>query len=190
MDKKGIIYIRDNELCKLKNVYKLGITSSYKNRDDSYITYEHERGSFIFVVEIPLDKLSLIDKLLKNYLSQYNSYIGGGTEYYDRSIIHRVPNYLSSIKLDYKILSKEEIDFLERCERLRSLPNRERLKSIFNNLNVNNILQRLRQSKIIIDQPIIQIEPNQHQKDILHILYRIFIYVFINDLIKSISAIG
>jgi len=178
MDKKGIIYIRDNELCKLKNVYKLGITSSYKNRDDSYITYEHERGSFIFVVEIPLDKLSLIDKLLKNYLSQYNSYIGGGTEYYYRSIIHIIPRYLSSLKLDYKILSKEEIDFLERCERLRSLPNRERLKSIFNNLNVINILQRLRQNKIAIDQksneaidqPIIQIEPNQHQKDILHII--------------------
>jgi len=27
---KGYIYVRDNELCQLKNIYKLGITGSLK----------------------------------------------------------------------------------------------------------------------------------------------------------------
>ena len=88
----GFVYIRDNELCKLKNIYKLGIASFAKNRDDSYITYEHKRGEFICIIEIPLDKLKLIDKMLKNYFTQYNDYIDGGTEYYKTCIIYYLYN--------------------------------------------------------------------------------------------------
>jgi len=65
---KGLIYIRDNELCRFKNIIKLGITSSIKNRNDSYLTYEHEWGEFILVIEVELDKLKMVDNYMKVYL--------------------------------------------------------------------------------------------------------------------------
>jgi len=93
----GFVYIRDNELCVLKNIYKLGIASFAKNRDDSYITYEHKRGEFIFILEIPLDKMKIIDKLLKNYFKPYNNYLGGGTEYYNRDILNLIEPYFQKL---------------------------------------------------------------------------------------------
>ena len=113
---KGTIYIRDNELCKFKNIYKLGIASFAKNRDDAYTTYEHQRGEFIFIVEIPLNIMRLVDKHLKTYLKPYNNYIlFGGTEYYNRCIIDLIIPALDEYKktcyeqFEYKILTKEEI---------------------------------------------------------------------------------
>lgn len=44
---KGYIYIRTNEWCELKKLYKVGITKSIKDRNNSYITGEIIRGRFI-----------------------------------------------------------------------------------------------------------------------------------------------
>jgi hypothetical protein len=44
---KGYIYIRTNEWCELKEVYKIGITTSIKDRNNSYITGEIIRGNFL-----------------------------------------------------------------------------------------------------------------------------------------------
>ena len=65
MDKsKGNIYLRDNSWYKRENVIKMGIDSFVKDRNNTYITGEVERGEYICVIEIPLDKMKFIDKSL------------------------------------------------------------------------------------------------------------------------------
>ena len=48
---KGYLYIRTNEWCDLKEVYKVGITKSIKDRNNTYITGEIIKGNFIKIFE-------------------------------------------------------------------------------------------------------------------------------------------
>lgn len=186
---KGLIYIRDNELCRLKNIIKLGITSSLKNRNDSYITYEHEYGEFILVIEIDLDKMKTIDKYLKSYFKNFNNYKGMGTEYYDREIISLVEPYLQLMNINYKKLSEYEISFMERKEKLKSKKN-YKIKTIFDNLNSREFINKLKTNNIKQKNKIINIEykePNYQQQIILN---DIDIFYKINDIGKLIWACG
>ena len=65
---KGTIYLRDNAWYKMENVIKMGIATFAKDRSNTYITGEIERGEYICVYEIPLDKMRQLDNYLKNYL--------------------------------------------------------------------------------------------------------------------------
>ena len=82
---KGTIYLRDNAWYKMENVIKMGIASFAKDRSSTYITSEVERGEYIYVIEIPLDKMKILDKCLKSFFRSYNIYKGGGTEFYTNS---------------------------------------------------------------------------------------------------------
>jgi hypothetical protein len=63
---KGYIYIRTNEWCELKEVYKIGITTSIKDRNNSYITGEIIRGNFLKIFELNVNnnQLKYIDTAL------------------------------------------------------------------------------------------------------------------------------
>ena len=63
----GYIYIRDNTWYKRENVLKIGISASTKDRNSTYITSEVESGEYIMVIEIPLCKMKILDKVFKNY---------------------------------------------------------------------------------------------------------------------------
>jgi predicted helicase len=193
---KGLIYVRDNELCRLKNIYKQGITSSGKNRDDTYTTYEHARGTFILVIEIPLDKMKKIDKMLKNYLHQYNYYIDSGTEYYDRCIIDLIEPYLQKLNIEYKVLTQEERNSMDRCDRIRNIPNVDKVKYIFNQLNINNIIQKMKDKKRKNNEVLLQSEnnsvyiepkPNKHQQNILEMIKE---YYYLYNIGKIVWACG
>ena len=163
---KGYIYIRDNELCQLKNIYKLGKTSNIKNRNDTYITSEHKRGNFIYVVEIPYNKMDFLEKILQNYFHEYNNYIDGGKEYFNREIIDLIEPFLKKINIEYKILTKEEIELFDRYQRLK------------NNKLINNFINKYKNKKI---------EPNEHQKEVL---LKIEDYYLNNNIGKLIWACG
>ena len=120
-ESKGTIYLRDNAWYKMENVIKLGISSFAKDRSNTYITSEVVRGEYISVIEIPLDKMKLLDKYLKSYFKLYNIYKGGGTEFYNRCIIDLIEPYLKKINIEYKVLTKEEILLMNRCERFRNI---------------------------------------------------------------------
>lgn len=182
----GTIYIRDNELCKHKNVYKLGIASFGKNRDDSYVTYEHKRGEMVRVFTIPLLKMKIIDNCMKHYFQEFRNYQGGGTEYYDRCIIDMIEPYLQKLNIEYKVLTKKEINTMERCNRLNNLPNIHNLKNTFNNLNVQNIIQKYKNKnkKINVGS---NISPNAQQLYVLNIIEDFYKS---NDIGKIIWACG
>jgi len=193
---KGLIYIRDNELCRFKNIIKLGITSSIKNRNDSYLTYEHEWGEFILVIEVELDKLKMVDNYMKVYFKKYNNYKGYGTEYYDRDIIQLVEPYLRAMNIEYKVLSDNEINFMERKLRFNVIKtkNKKKYKNIINKINVCEFIEKLKENKIkrnkVQDNEIIVVEyrePNYQQQNILD---NIDNFYQTNDIGKLIWACG
>jgi len=142
---KGYIYLRNNELCILKKILKLGKTKNIKNRGDSYTTYEHEIGFFVLVIEIELNKIDLIEKMLKNYFQYLNNYKGHGLEYFDISIIDEIEFYFKKLNIEYKVLTKEEINLINRSKRI--------IKNNFKKILKNSLINKLK--------------PLDHQKNIL-----------------------
>ena len=181
---KGTIYLRDNAWYKMENVIKMGIASFAKDRSNTYITGEVERGEYVCVIEIPLDKMKIIDKCLKHYFKSYHIYKGGGTEFYNRRIIDLIEPYLKKINIFYKVLTKEEINLMNRCERLRNIPNVDNVKKAFNQLKIKNIIHnyKIKRSKKnsistsdnIVNDLLYVIEPSNHQQYILEIIEGFF----------------
>lgn len=175
---KGFIYFRDNAWYRIENVIKMGITEFTKDRSNTYITGEVERGEYLCVIEIPLDKMRFIDKCLKNYFKSYNIYKGGGTEFYNRCIVDLIEPYLTKINIEYKILTKEEINFMNRCERIRDMPNVDKLKKIFNQIKIKNIIQKYKDKRCkkgttknnSVNELLCMIEPKAHQQYILEMI--------------------
>jgi predicted helicase len=185
---KGTIYLRDNEWFRLKNLIKMGIASYAKDRNSTYITSEPQAGEYIYVIEIPLDSMKILDKYLKSYLKPYNIYNKpGGTEFYNRSIIELIEPYLENLNIEYKVLTKEEIILMNRCERIRNIPNVDKVKNIFNQLNLQYIIQQYKNKRINKENIINIIEPKEHQKYILEIIEEFFI---LNDIGKIVWACG
>jgi hypothetical protein len=131
---KGFIYLRDNNWWQKENVIKMGITTFAKDRNNTYITSEIERGEYICLIEISLDKMKILDKVLKTYFKVYNIYKGGGTEFYDRCIIDLLVPYLNDTNITFKVLTKDEMNSMNRCERIRNLPNIEIVKKLLNTI--------------------------------------------------------
>ena len=102
---KSYIYIRTNEWCELKQVYKVGITKSIKDRNNTYITGEINRGYFIKIFELELDnnKLKFIDNLIKLKFKKLNVYIDAGTEFYNKTIIDKIDDFLIKNNISFKI---------------------------------------------------------------------------------------
>lgn len=189
---KGTIYLRDNAWYKMENVIKMGIATFAKDRSNTYITGEVERGEYICVIEITLDKMKFIDKCLNHYFKSFHIYKGGGTEFYDRCIIDLIEPYFKNINIPYKILTKEEINRMNRCERLRTIPNIDKLKIIINQLNIQNIIQKLKDKNKkdnsntkIIDSLLYQ--PNRQQQTVLEMIKGFY---SLNDIGKLIWACG
>ena len=159
-DRKGTIYLRDNNWYRSENVIKLGISEYAKDRSSSYITGEVVRGEYISVIEIPFDKMSKLDKDLKSYFQSYHINRGGGTEFYNRRIIDQIEKYIKKLNIEYRVLTKEEILLMNRCE--RNIPSYDIYKKI-------------------------QIIPNEHQQSILNLIEGFFKQ---NDIGKIIWACG
>jgi superfamily II DNA or RNA helicase len=178
---KGFIYLRDNAWYKMENVIKMGISSFAKDRSNTYITGEVERGEYICVIEIPLNKMKFIDKCLKHYFKSFHIYKGGGTEFYNRCIIDLIEPYFKNINIPYKILTKEEINLINRCEKVKSIPNIDKVKKALNQLKIKNIIQNYKRKKNSIsannnigNELSYLIKPNNHQQYVLESIENFF----------------
>jgi superfamily II DNA or RNA helicase len=134
------IYIRDNEWYSKLDIYKVGITTSIKDRNSSYITTEFIKGSFIKIIElinINNIKLKIIDKYLKNHFKYLHKYFNGGTEFYDRTIINKIEHVLNSININYRIINDNELKYINRHN--NAISNYKKLFNlIINNTNDTN----------------------------------------------------
>ncbi len=157
----GYIYLRDNLWFQHENVIKLGVSKNIINRGSGYITGEVIRGKYILVIEIPLEFQHDIDLKMKDYFDPYHVNKGGGTEFYQREIIHLVVDFIQHVNIQYKVLSENEIDLLE-----RSCENYSRIKS-GKHLSVNIIIDKLKQLKEVK-------KPFPHQQLILDKIYDLY----------------
>ena len=139
MTDKGYIYIRDNELYKEDNIYKVGITTSIKDRSNTYITGELYRGFYVKIYEFNINqqKLNIIDRLFKTEFKYLNIYYDGGTEFYDRCIINLIEAFFIKYKFDFITTTEDELkrkiyniynNFLKLSNKLLNNENKEVLR--------------------------------------------------------------
>lgn len=127
-ENNAYIYIRDHQYYQLDNIYKVGITTSIKDRDNTYITGEYRRGYFVKIYELNINREELIniDNSLKKKFKYLNNYNNGGTEFYDRKIINLIENFLlNEVKINFTI---KTIDELKRINRTNDINNRNEIK--------------------------------------------------------------
>uniref|UniRef100_A0A6C0CDT4 Helicase ATP-binding domain-containing protein n=1 Tax=viral metagenome TaxID=1070528 RepID=A0A6C0CDT4_9ZZZZ len=118
------IYIRDNEWYKQHNVYKIGITTSIKDRNSTYITGEIIRGEFIKIYELSdrnEEQLKIIDKLFKKKFLPLNKYHNGGTEFYDRILIDQIEIFLENLKIKYDIIDEKKLKRINKDKNIKDL---------------------------------------------------------------------
>jgi superfamily II DNA or RNA helicase len=136
--KNGYIYIRNHPSYDEDDVCKLGKTNNIPERDTQYATGEIKRGNFEMVIEMPKEVIGIVEKLLQKYFNSLGFHIqyDGGTEFYKRTIIRLIVTYLEKTNIQFKVLSKQEIEDLVRCNRIRKIQNNEKLKMLIQNLRI------------------------------------------------------
>lgn len=145
-EKSSYLYFRTHP--SYNDCYKFGSTINIPERDSYYITGELIRGQFIKVIQINNesfnDECSIvkIEKIIQRYFKKYHRYNNGGTEFYNKVMINEIDEYLKKTNLNYKILSKDEIEklFLEyrRNNLIKKLKQNILIKKFLNNIKKNN----------------------------------------------------
>jgi superfamily II DNA or RNA helicase len=133
----GYIYLRYHESYEKNNARKLGKTINIPDRDSHYATGEIKRGHFEYVFEVPLKKMTIIEKLLQSEFSHYNIKHDAGQEFYNKKIMDLIEPYLQKLGVIYRKLEKDEISKLIRIQRI---------KNIFKKINVRNLINFLKQN--------------------------------------------
>ena len=113
---KSYIYIRDNIWYNSENIFKVGITTSIKDRSNTYITGELYKGFYVKIYELDVNpqKLKLIDNLFKKDFKHLNIYFDGGTEFYDRCIINHIETFFINNNLDFISKTENELKRINR----------------------------------------------------------------------------
>lgn len=136
---KGYIYIRNHPSYDFYNACKMGKASNIPERDNQYATGEIKRGYFEPVFEVPFEHMGNIETLLKNIFQEWNVKYDAGTEFYNKNIISLIEPNLVSIGIEFRRLSKEEINNLIRTHRIRN-----NLKKI----NIHSFIQLLKRENV------------------------------------------
>jgi superfamily II DNA or RNA helicase len=115
----GYIYIRCHPSYDALNVCKLGKTNNIPDRDALYATCEPIRGHFVSVFQIKHAQMNIVERLLQHAFKKYHYYNGGGVEFYNKKIIHKIEHYLTQFEIPYVKLTPEQVHALTRTQRIR-----------------------------------------------------------------------
>lgn len=117
----GYIYIRSHPAYDAHYACKMGKTESIPERDAQYATGEIERGKFKPVFEVPIKQMGMIENLLKSKFSHLNVKFNAGTEFFNKKIITLIEPYLCKVGIQFRRLSEQEIEKMNRKYRIRKL---------------------------------------------------------------------
>jgi superfamily II DNA or RNA helicase len=117
---RGYIYVRNHQSYDIDNACKMGKAMNIPERDTQYATGEIRRGYFEVIFEIPFGKVGIVERLLQYEFRELNVKYDAGTEFYKKTIITLIEPYLISVDIKYKKLTKQEINDLVRCNRVRN----------------------------------------------------------------------
>jgi superfamily II DNA or RNA helicase len=135
----GYIYIRNHISYDTYNACKMGKAINIPERDSVYATGEIERGYFEDVYEIPIKKMDIVERLLQYEYHSLNIKYNGGTEFYNKNIIELIEPYLINLGIEYKRLTKQEMNDLVR---------HNRVKDTMKKINIKNLIHFLKSGKI------------------------------------------
>jgi len=126
----GYIYVRNHPSYDVDDACKMGKANNIPERDTQYATGEIKRGYFEEVFEVPIEKMGIVERLLQNEFRELNIKYDAGTEFYNKKIITLIEPYLITIGIKYKKLSKQEINDLVRCNRVRKTIKKINIQSL------------------------------------------------------------
>ena len=134
----GYLYVRNHPSYGEYNAVKLGKTDNIPERDAVYTTGEIVRGNFELVIQMSRDIVGKLEKMLHNYFRCSGLHIqhSGGTEFYKRDILQHIIPFLEKTNIDFKAISKQEIDDLTRCTRIRKAIIKEKYKMLIQSLSL------------------------------------------------------
>jgi len=121
MTQVGYIYIRSHPAYDAHDACKMGKTENIPERDAQYATGEIERGKFEPVFEVPIKQMGMVENLLKSKFSHLNVKLDAGTEFFNKKIITLIEPYLSKVGIQFRRLSEQEIEKMNRKYRIRKL---------------------------------------------------------------------
>ena len=133
----GYIYIRNHPSYDVDDVCKMGKANNIPERDTQYATGEIKRGYFEEVFEVCIEKIRIVERLLQNEFRELNVKYDAGTEFYNKKIITLIEPYLITLGIKYKKLSKQEINDLVRCNRVRKTIKKINIQSLIHILKSN-----------------------------------------------------
>jgi len=113
----GYIYIRSNEYWDTYGACKLGKTTNIPDREQTYITSELKRGTYIMVIEVDCKMLDAIEIRLQSHFTNLHIQFNAGREFYNKVIVHQIIQYFDDSDITYTVLSTEEIEHLTRTDR-------------------------------------------------------------------------
>lgn len=170
-ESKGYVYIRNHPSYDVDDACKLGKANNIPERDTQYATGEIKRGYFEAVFELPIEKMGIIERLLQYEFRELNIKYDAGTEFYNKRIITLIEPYLITLGIKYRKLSKQEINDLVRCDRVRKTMKKINIKSLIHilkskrtNKQIVSYIPRNDQT-IIIEKSIIHFQ--QYDKGVL-----------------------
>jgi superfamily II DNA or RNA helicase len=114
----GYIYLRTHESYDKYDAYKLGKTQNCIERESVYVSGEIKRGEYILVLQVLCDDLTKIEINLQKYFTRkdLHVYLGGGTEFFKKSIVNLIIPYLERKGYKFKILDSSELQRLYKQE--------------------------------------------------------------------------
>jgi superfamily II DNA or RNA helicase len=114
----GYIYVRTHTAYDIYNACKLGKTANICERDAVYATGEIIRGQLI-VYKVYIEDMSDIEVLLQYEFRELNIKYNGGSEFFSNEIIVLIEPYFNKVGIAYKKLSKQQINDLLKCYKMR-----------------------------------------------------------------------
>ena len=167
----GYIYVRNHPSYDIDGACKMGKANNIPDRDTQYATGEIKRGYFELVIEVPINKLSAVERLLQYEFRELNVRYDAGTEFYNKSIIALIEPYLVELGIACRTLSKQEISDLVRCNRVRQTMQKINIQSLIHALTSNRTHAPIgtytprHDQTIIIEKAVIHFQ--QHDKGML-----------------------
>lgn len=139
----GYIYIRNHPSYDVDNACKMGKASNIPERDMQYATGEIKRGYFEAVYEVPIKKMSIVERLLQSSFCELNVKYDAGTEFYNKKIINLIEPYLISLGIKYRKLSKQEINDLTRLNRVKNTLQKVKIRSLITTLKSHKTCEQI-----------------------------------------------
>ena len=155
MDKE-FIYVRTHKSYEQYNAVKMGKTCNLLDRENTYLTGEIERGSYLKAFKVDKKYVCIIENLLQNDFKNDNIYMNGGKEFFNVCIIDKIEPFLLKNNFNYEILNFDDIKKLLRTQRV---------KKFLLNINKTKLIKILKMNSL---------QPRNYQIDIINEAHNYF----------------